>query len=311
MQPKMGSPFNLIFYSDDSVKAATMAAQSFHLIDSLNFIFSDYIPGSELNRLSASAGKDSFVLVTPLLYDILLTSKQASEKSGGAFDITIGPLSRLWRQARKENRFPSEDEIRTARELTGFDKVIIDTSIHRIKLMQQGMQLDPGGIGKGFVAQQVVDFLRSNGIHTMLAGAAGDIVCGEPPPAKKGWSIGVNIPDHANELMSNSIELSNKAVSTSGDVYQYIEHKGKKYSHIIDPRTGYGVTFRRNVTIIAKNGATADWLATACSILTIRKAKKLVKQYHAELLITQLKKKKIRVQTTAGMKAWWKKNRIE
>ncbi len=311
MQPKMGSPFNLIFYSDDSVKAATLADRSFHLVDSLNLIFSDYIPASELNRLSASAGKDSFVWVSPLLYDMIVTSKQAWEKSEGAFDITIGPLSRLWRQARKENRFPSEKEIRTAREATGFDKILIDTSTHSIQLMQQGMQLDPGGIGKGFVAQQVVDFLRSNGIHSMLAGAAGDIVCGEPPPAKNGWSIGVNMPEHAHDLMNNSIELSNKAVSTSGDVYQYIEHKEKKYSHIIDPRTGYGVTFRRNVTIIAKDGATADWLATACSILTVRKAKKLVKQYHAELLITQLKKKKIRVQTTAGMKAWWKKNKIE
>jgi FAD:protein FMN transferase len=95
MQPKMGSPFSLVFYSDDSVKAATLAARSFHLVDSLNFIFSDYIPSSELNQLSASAGKDSFVLVSPLLYDMIVTSKQAWGKSAGAFDITIGPLSRL------------------------------------------------------------------------------------------------------------------------------------------------------------------------------------------------------------------------
>lgn len=311
MQPKMGSLFNLIFYTDDSVMSAGLAAQSFQLIDSLNFIFSDYIPASELNRLSASAGNDSFVQVSPVLYEVIITSKQAWEKSLGAFDITIGPLSRLWRQVRKENRFPSPGEIRTVRESTGFEKVIIDTGTHRIKLMQPGMQLDPGGLVKGFVAQQVVEFLRSKGIRSMLAGAGGDIVCGEPPPARDGWSIGVNIPGSANNLLNKSIELSNRAVSTSGDVFQHIEHKGKKYSHIIDPRTGYGITSRRNVTVIAPDGITADWLATACSILTVHKAKKLVKQYNADLIITQLKKKKIRVHTTQSMKAWWKNNKIE
>ena len=105
-----------------------------------------------------------------------------------------------------------------------------------------------------------------------MADASGDIVMSDAPPGKNGWTIGINLPENENELWDKKLELKNFAVSTSGDIYRYTIHNGKKYSHIIDPRTGYGVTSQRNVTVIAKDGATADWLATACSILPIKKA---------------------------------------
>jgi FAD:protein FMN transferase len=309
MQPKMGSAFHLIFYATDTATANELAQLSFQLVDSLNFIFSDYMDTSELNRLSATAGKDSFVSVSPLLFNILEMSQQAWKRIEGAFDITIGPLSKVWRRARKEKYFPDQAVIQEAKEKVGFEKMLIDTTYHRIKLTKPGMQLDLGGIAQGFAAQQVVDYLQSKGIHSALVNASGDIVCSNAPPGKTGWTIGINLPQDADDLLDRTIELQNKAVSTSGDAYQFMEHEGKRYSHIIDPRTGYGVTFQRNVTVIAPNGTSADWLATACSILPIRKAKKLVKKMDSELLITQIKKGKLKFYTSKGMKRYLKKNR--
>jgi thiamine biosynthesis lipoprotein len=147
------------------------------------------------------------------------------------------------------------------------------------------MLLDLGGIAKGYTAQQVIDFLKQNGITQALVDAGGDIATTGSPPAAKGWTIGINVPETQNDLLPKRIVLHDMAVATSGDVYQYVEHNGKKYSHITDPRTGYGVTSQRNVTVIAKDGATADWLATACSILPINDAKKLATNMHAQLLI--------------------------
>lgn len=303
----MGSPFNLIFYATDSATAAALARQSFLLVDSINAVFSDYLPDSELNNLSATSGKDSFVAVSPLLYGIIQTSREAGQKSKGAFDITLGPLSKLWRRARKDKIFPREQEVSKAREAIGFEHIIIDTTSHCIKLEKANMQLDLGGIAKGFAAQQVIQFLTSKGIGSALAAASGDIVCSGAPPGKTGWTVGINLPQSTDSLLPKTVSLQNKAVSTSGDVYQFIEHGGKRYSHIINPATGYGVRSQRNVTVVAGDGTTSDWLATACSILPVNRAKSLVKRHKAALLITELKKGKIRYYTTLGMKSILKK----
>jgi thiamine biosynthesis lipoprotein len=169
-------------------------------------------------------------------------------------------------------------------------------------LLQKDMQLDLGGIAKGFVAQKVVSFLQAHGVSSALADAGGDMACSQPPPGKKGWTVGINVPESTTEILPQTIQISNSAIATSGDLYQYMEHEGTRYSHILDPRTGYGVPFQRNVTILAPDGATADWLATACSILSLRQCKKLVKQHGAELLITQMIKGKVKYYMTKGMK---------
>lgn len=285
----MGSPFNLIFYTDDSAKAARLITEAFAIVDSLSHIFSDYDTTSELNTLNRTAGSDSFVVVSTALYNIIKQSREAWQQSGGAFDITTGPLNWLWRQSRRQSPFPADSLVQQAKEKTGFKKIFIDTGTHKIKLWE-AMQLDLGGIAKGYVAQAVVDFLYKNGITSALADAGGDIACSAAPPQKRGWNIGINVPEQATDLLHKTVLLQNGAVATSGDVYQFIEHNGRKYSHIVDPETGYGVTFQRNVTVIAANGATADWLATACSILPVHKAKRLVKKHNGALFIGVLKK---------------------
>ena len=307
-QPKMGSPFNIIFYSGDSLQANTTAMQCFQLVDSFVIIYSDYLDSSELNKLCAKAGKtNNPVIVSPALFDILLQSKIAYEKSEGTFDITLGPVTKLWRKARKEKIFPDDKTVKEKLALTGFKKIRIDTATQGIQLLQPGMQLDLGGIAQGYIAQQIIDFLKTKNIVNALVDVSGDIVTLGAPPGTNGWTVGVNVPEKADELLKQNLIISNKAVTTSGDVYQYMEHGGKRYSHIVDPRTGYGITSQKNVTVIANDGTTADWLTKACSILSIRKAKKLANSLQAEVLIAEIKKGKLIFHTTKGFGRYWKR----
>ncbi|GEO10255.1 hypothetical protein SAE01_27510 [Segetibacter aerophilus] len=284
----MASPFTIIFYTNDSTHANLVANECFNLADSFINIFSDYIEKSELNQLSASGGLGKSIPVSPALYDIMLESEKAYILTRGSFDITLGPVIRLWRKARKEKQFPEASAIAAKMKSVGFDKVKIDARTGSIKLTSTNMQLDLGGIAQGYIAQKVLERLFSRNIRKALINVSGDIAIGDAPPAKKGWTIGVNLPE-SEQLQENKLVLSNRAVSTSGDMYQFIEHEGKKFSHIVDPRTGYGITSQKNVTVIAKDATTADWLATACSIMPLKKAKRLAKKLQAEVLIAELK----------------------
>lgn len=303
---KMGSPFNLIFYHADSTAAYQLATECFLLVDSLNTIFSDYDTASEINRLPKQA--DQPARVSDELFSMIVFSNRAWEKSGKTFDITLGSLTRLWRTARNEKRFPSPDEIKNAKSASGFENVVINLSDKTISFKKPGIRFDFGGIVKGYAAQKVIDYLKDRNTDIALADAGGDIVMNNAPPGKAGWTIGINLPESEHALWDKKLELKNCAVATSGDVYRYIIHEGKKYSHIIDPRTGYGVTSQRNVTVIEKDGTTADWLATACSILPIKKALRLVKKEKAALLIAVLKNEKIVTYKTKNFDSYFQKS---
>ena len=303
---KMGSPFNLVIVSDDSAKAATLAKAAYLLVDSLNTLFSDYDPASELSRINAALSKDTTVFYSPALTEIFRESTAAYQKSGGAFDISVGALSLLWRKARKEKRFPTAAEVTGAREKAGLRFVRFDFVHHTITTRKKGIRFDLGGIAKGYAARRVVCFLYRQGINSALADAGGDIATSGAPPAG-GWSIGVNVPETTNQLLQKKLWLHDMAVATSGDAYQYMEFEGKKYSHIIDPRTGYGISDQRNVTVVAKDATTADWLATACSILPIPAAKKLALANHAELLITELREGQVIFHITERFSRFWKR----
>jgi len=305
-QIKMGSPFNLIFYHTDSTEARWLAKECFSIVDSLNMIFSDYSSESEVGRLAFQAPGNSF-RVSDELFAMIIRSKKAWENSGKTFDITIGALTQLWRKAKRENRFPAGLEIKTARYASGFENLIIDNHAKKISCKKKAVRLDFGGIVPGYAAQKVIDFLKSKNTPVALADASGDIVMGDAPQGKNGWIISINRPENENELLDRKLELKNCAVSTSGDVYRYIIHNGKKYSHIVDPRTGYGVTSQRNVTVIAKDGATADWLATACSILSIEKALVVAEKENAALLIAIIKNEKIVTYKTKNFDRYFQK----
>ena len=306
---KMGSAFNLIIVSADSNKANHLARKSYELVDSLNHIFSNYDSSSELSKINASAGLLPYKMSRAML-DLVQKSQYAYIQSKGAYDISIGPLSSLWRNARKAKLFPEASTVLATKKLVGFAQVKINKRLGTIFLPNADMHLDFGGIAKGYIAQWVINFLKANGIQQALVDAGGDIVMSGPPLNQQGWLIGVNLPETTDQLLNKKLQLSNCSVATSGDVYQFIEYKGVKYSHIINPLTGYGVTNLRNVTIVAKTGATADWLATACSILPIKEAKQLAISHQAALLITTLKNGKLVFEATPSFKNYWQTTNI-
>jgi len=328
----MGSPFTITIETTDSSAASNAAAAAFHLADSLNTILSDYIDSSEINRLSATSGQGRSVPVSPPLFDILRRAQEAAVLTAGAYDITVGPVVRLWRKARKTGVPPTQTDIAQGLQNTGYHYLHLDSTSQTVLLEKRGMQLDVGGLGKGFVAAAALGLLRSRGYPVAMVNAGGKIVTGDAPAGRlnsaantptadqtrrpnpaatrpaaagPGWIIGINAPGQKEQLLSLYLSLHNNSVATSGDLYQYIEWQGKRYSHIIDPRTGIGLTRRRNVTAIATDGTTADWLATACSILSWRESLKLLKRIpNAALLVTEIKRGKIIQKTSVNFKKY-------
>lgn len=304
---KMGSAFTIVLYEQDSLKAKSLSNESFLLVDSLVTIFSDYIPDSELNRLCAAAGTLRPFQCSPALFDILQLASEAFAKSNGTFDITVGPLSRLWREARRSKKFPDSVQVKEKLRLVGFDKIQIDAPTQTAVLSERGMQLDLGGIAQGYIAQRVIHFLKSRKIEHALVDASGDIVCMGRPPGTNGWTVALSVPVTDHELSLKQILITDGAVTTSGDTFQFLEYHGKRYSHVIDPRTGYGITSQRNVTVIAPDGTLADWLTKACSLLSIAKAKKLAQQLNAAVLIVEYRKSKLVFHSSKNFKHFWKK----
>jgi len=304
----MGSPFTITLYSIDSAGAAAAAAAAFDKAEELNALLSDYVDSSEINRVSAASGQHHWIPVSPALFDILQRSVQAARLSGGSYDITIGPVVRLWRQARKTHQFPDSATLREALASTGHRYLRLDSATRSVWLEKKGMRLDVGGLGKGFVAQAALDMLEQRGFPIAMVNAGGKIVVGQTLPGKPGWLIGINAPGEKETLLPSFLVLKNMAVATSGDIYQYVELNGKRYSHIVDPATGIGLTRRRNVTALAPDGTTADWLATACSVLPWRRSLHLIRKLPGTaLLVTEMKNGKISRKSSPGFRNYLQK----
>jgi thiamine biosynthesis lipoprotein len=262
----MGSPFKLVLYSNSEPAARRASLAAFRRIAKLDAVLSDYKPDSELSRLSAAAGGPPMP-VSPDLFEILERGQQLSERSGGLFDLTIAPVGRLWRRARRERKLPAADRLAEARGLVGSRFLFLDPEQHTARLERPGMKLDAGGIAKGYASQEAVRVLKEEGFPRALVAGAGDIVVGDPPPGAQGWRIGIAPVDDPAAPPRREFWLSNRAVSTSGDAERYVEIDGRRYSHIIDPRTGLGVQDRASVTVVATDGALADAAATIAYLM--------------------------------------------
>lgn len=265
IEPCMGTLFRVVVYAPTAASATAALDAAFARARALDAMLSDYRPDSELNRLSTRWSPTS-----PELFTLLVTARQLSRDTAGAFDITLAPLVRLWRDARATRRLPSPAELRRARRRSGWRRVHLDHA-RRLVRLSPGTQLDLGGIAKGFTAGEMLALLRARGLPHALVAASGDIVAGEAPPGSPGWRIK---PDWTNQTLL----IANAAVSTSGDTHQWVEIQGERYSHIIDPRTGLGLRHSSPVTVIAPSGAEADALATAFSVLRRDKAASLLRR---------------------------------
>lgn len=266
-RPRMGSPFRIVVYAANEASAKSAIDAAFDRVSRLNQAFSDYDPESELMRLCAKAGGPA-IAVSDDLFEILELSIETSRRSAGTFDISCGPVVRLWRRARRDRKLPDPAVLKNALDKVDWKAIELDRGKRTVRLLKPGMKLDLGGIAKGYAASAALSELRNRGIDRALVAAAGDIAVGESPPGAEGWSIAIaSIAESPSARPAKVLSLKNACVSTAGDAEQYVEINGKRYSHIVDPRTGLGVVRRASVTVIAADGATADRLDTAAYVL--------------------------------------------
>jgi FAD:protein FMN transferase len=274
-EPHMGTKFKIILYAPDQATADAASQAAFARIAALDGIMSDYRPTSELMRLCQKAGGDP-VPVSEELFFVLSRAEEVSRLSDGAFDVSIGPVVKLWRRARRTERLPDPDDLSRALALVGYDKVRLDPKARTVRLLKPGMQLDLGGIAKGYAADEALRELERHQVTRALVAAGGDIAVSGPPPDADGWTVGIAPLEDPDSKPSRSLLLKDAAVSTSGDAEQYVEIDGKRYSHIVDPKTGLGLVGRRSATVVARRGIWADSLTKAvivpgpeCGLATI------------------------------------------
>jgi len=266
-RPEMGVPFRLVLYARNQAAADAAADAAFARIQQLNDIMSDYDEESELSKLSRTSGPGREVPVSEELWFVLRRAQDLAERSGGAFDVTVGPCVNLWRRARRQHQLPDPERLAQARQAVGCQHLRLNPKRRTVELLVPNMRLDLGGIGKGYAVDEALRVLRQKGIASALVEGGGDVAVSDPPPGKKGWRFNLSSLDVTNAPPARFLLLRHAAISTSGDLYQRLEIDGKRYSHIVDPRTGIGLTDHSLVSVIARDSITADSLTKVASVL--------------------------------------------
>ncbi len=276
---QMGTAFRLIFYAASDTVASSAAVAAFDRVMALNQIFSDYNNNSEVSQLSEMAGSGQKIKVSNELWEVINYSKEISKASKGVFDVSIGALSKLWRRAFRQQLFPDEAAIKDAKATVNYRAIKLYPETQEVKLTLEKTRLDFGGIAKGYAVDEAMKVLKNRGISHALVDGGGDILVSNAPPNEEGWQIAIE--------KGENLTITNQAIASSGNSYQFLEYKGVKYSHIINPKTGLGTTDEKQVSIISDNCMQADALASACSIVNKKRGKKLARKLDSKVIYTQ------------------------
>ena len=261
-QIHMGVEARIVLHAPDSVRARAAAAAAYARIAELDASMSDYRDDSELNRLTTRPPR-TWIPVSAPLFTVLEAGQHMARLSSGAFDVTAGPQVRLWREARRRGAAPTADARAAALEISGWRLLELDPRERAVRLLTPGMQLDLGGIAKGYAADEALRVLGEHGLPRALIEFGGDIAVGDPPPGRRAWEVRVGDAGGAPAVL----QLSRAAVSTSGDGVQYVEIDGIRYSHVVDPRTGEALRDQFTATVVAPRAMISDAVATLAGVL--------------------------------------------
>jgi thiamine biosynthesis lipoprotein len=274
-RPAMGTTFTIFVYAVNQEQASEYFEIAFDEIERVEEALSDYRPTSELSRINRLAANET-VTTDPEVFKFLQTSMDFSRKSDGAFDITVGPLMRAWGFFRGRGHYPTRDELSNARTSTGWQHVQLDSQKRTVHFDMEGMSLDPGGIGKGYVVECVANLLREAGVKTALIDAGSSTIYAMgAPPGKDGWTIQVPRPgDRAHAI--STVVLRDTSLSTSGNYEKFFTLNGKVYCHIMDPRTGEPIQGTLQTTVITPNAADSDALSLIMFVMGPEKSEKLL-----------------------------------
>ena len=247
----MGATFSVVLYGSDPAKLEAAAMAAFEEAYRLDGMLSNYLPDSEWSRVNREAGLRP-VVVPAELFQLLSACIDYSRQSEGAFDITVGPLMKVWGFYRGEGLLPRPAEVAKALSGVGYRHVRLDRATHSVKFDRPDVELDPGGIGKGFAVDRMVDVLKRKGIDIALVSASGSSTygMGAPPDELGGWRITIRDPHHPKQSAAE-VFLKNMSISTSGSYEKFFWAEGRFYSHIMDPRTGYPAQGVSSVSVVA------------------------------------------------------------
>jgi FAD:protein FMN transferase len=262
----MGTEFTVVAYGQDGEYLAEVVREVFEEIDRLDAQMSNYQPASELSEINSEAAKRA-VIVEPKLFGLIQDSMRLSEETGGAFDITVGPLLKAWGFFRGRGRVPSDRELAEVMRRVGYRHVRLDAQRRLIRFDAPGIELDLGAIAKGYALDRAAEILRSNGIRQAL------VSCGTSsfdalgaPPGEKGWKISIRDP-YDKRKAADAVLLRNFSLSVSGNYEKFFTLHGRTYSHIFNPRTGRPVEDMLSTAVLAPSGETTDALSTSFYVL--------------------------------------------
>jgi len=267
----MGTYMMATVYAPDEESGRRAIAAAFARVEEIEAATSHYRETSDISKLIAAAGGPPMP-VSRDLWAVLRRSAEVSAETDGAFDPTIGPLMALWKKTWRKGKAPSEAETAAAKALVDWRAVRLAPDAPQAQLLKKGMSLDLGGIGKGYAVDQALAVLRERRIPAALVDMGGNVAAYGAPPERPAWLVGIRDPSRPGKILPKPLKLLNQGVATSGDYEQFGTVAGRRYSHILDPRTGKPLEGMTSVTVVAKDGTTADGYSTALSVLGPEKA---------------------------------------
>lgn len=248
----MGSTYSVVLYGDNLDRMDEAINAAFDEVHRLNNLLSIYRPESVWSQINRFAGQRP-VKVSPEVFKLISRCLRYSRRSQGAFDITVGPLMKTWGFFKGTGQLPSRDEISAVLNKVGFHHIFLDESARTVRFDIESMEINPGGIGKGYAVDCMVKILRKRGFDTALVMASSSSIygMGSPPDEARGWKIDISNPKRPMRNSANEVFLKDMSLSTSGGFVQTFWAEGRAYSHIMDPRTGYPATGMLLVSVTA------------------------------------------------------------
>jgi thiamine biosynthesis lipoprotein len=245
----MGSTYSLVLYGQDRARLEMASEEAFDEVRRLDRLLSNYRPESEWSQVNRYAAERP-VKVSAELFQLLSACVEYSRQSEGAFDISVGPLMKVWGFYKGSGHLPRKPEVLAALEKVGYRNILLDASSKTVRFVKEGVELDPGGIGKGYAVDRMVDILRRNGVESALVSASGSSIYAlGAPPGEAGWKVRIRDPKDEAKTVTE-VTLKNESMSTSGNYEKFFWAEGKIYSHIMDPRTGYPSTGTLSASVI-------------------------------------------------------------
>lgn len=273
----MGTWASLTIVTADSAAVADIAYRSLLVLHHVDSLMSNWTKTSDVARINRDAG-EATVTVHPEVAEVLDVATQVMRDTGGAMDITVEPLVRLWGFLGGPKRVPSPEEIAHARKAVGPDKLEFDAVNKTVRFTTPQTRIDLGGIAKGYAVDRVAQGLARAGVHDALVDLSGNMFAIGHAAGKPDWVVGVRDPSAKNAHLG-TIRLNGDAVSTSGNYEQFMDANGKRYGHIIDPRTGWPADGLASVTVVSKSATTCDAWDTGLFVLGGEKARALAKSH--------------------------------